>query len=146
MSHIRMARQTVAGSTRQRRAIAVRPTQPETDEIQRLADQWQCSLGQATLRLVRIGLQKPEQSQPSDRAVLVKAFLEKGHCVHETTKFAVNTWGLTHTQARQLIEEARMLMNKEIEQRRPQFLTDSLDRLQKYRDEAVRTAPAVPVR
>ena len=110
-----MARTKVPGGARQRRTISVRPTSPESDAIQALAAQWDCSLSQAALRLLRVGLAAPDSAPLSERASVICAQATKGLSRADLFVYATTTWGLTRKQAYQLIAEAQAYADRQEE-------------------------------
>ena len=107
-----MARQQIPGSVGSRKAIAIRPQPAELQAIEALAQQWCCSLGEAAMRLVRSGLDRPHDAQPSDRVIVVKAHLCKGASRDEVIQICTAEWGITHRQVDELLAQARTLVDK----------------------------------
>jgi len=133
-----VARQTVAGSIRNRKAIAVYPDAGELEAIEQLASQWQCSLGQAAMRLIRTGIANPDTRQPSDRATVVYGHLADSRSRDEIHEFTSASWGLNCQQTDQLIAEARALLERDCEQARPVWLDEALSRLKEIQAEAAK--------
>jgi hypothetical protein len=140
-----MARQTVAGSIRNRKAIAVYPDPGELEAIEHLADQWQCSLGQAAMRLVRIGIASPDTRQPSDRATVVYGHLAGGRSCNQIHEFTSSAWGLNRKQTDQLIAEASAQLQKDWDMDRAAFTSQLQDQLHKFQEAAAGRSDAAQI-
>lgn len=137
-----MARQLIAGSIGTRKGITIRPDAGELEAIEQLAASWDCSLSQAAMRLVRIGLGSPERSQPSERATVIYAHLCDGRSRDEIHEFASASWGLNRKQTDQLVAEARALLERDADLARPAFLAEQLEQFHKMEAARARKAAA----
>lgn len=125
-----MVRSAVAGSVSQRQVIALRPEPHDFREIESYAKQWQCSLSEATLRLLRAGLKHPGDADPSSRVKQVYAMVSAGHSRAEIIQHCSKQWGLTNTQADQLMNQAVSMLDHDCNVARPAFIAESVARLQ----------------
>ena len=129
-------RHPVESSINRRKAIAVRPLSVEHDAITRLAEQWGCSLSQAALRLVRVGLEHAEAAPVDPRVQEVCELVMDGRSREQIHEHLSQSYGLNAKQSDSLILEARPLLLDRLEDERPKWVDESLQRLAKYRAEA----------
>lgn len=129
-------RHPVESSVNRRKAIAVRPLSVEHDAITRLAEQWGCSLSQAALRLVRVGLEHAESAPVDPRVQEVCELVMDGRSREQIHEHLSQSYGLNAKQSDSLILEARALLLDRLEDELQAKGTESLRRLAKYRAEA----------
>ncbi len=102
-----MARSTVKGSISSRKVIALRPDDAMVRILQGYAEQWRCSLSDAALRLIGAGLTNVDAAEPSERVQRVGGWLRDGVTAEDVVRRCSTDWGLTRTQALQLMEQAK---------------------------------------
>lgn len=119
---------TFGASVRSQRTISVRPAPDQLQVIQQFADNHECSLGTAVLRLAMAGAKHPESVELSPRAELMRQWCrDEGLGVREAVSRATKEWGITGVQARALLQESRAQQTDQLLADSIQVLHDALD-------------------